>query len=183
MAPLYHRSSQRENFKAGRLNSSQSQQQLFMDRGKWVEVCADTGEGGGRMALAFWMQPHICLWHFMITLSSPHCGARMPVWMKYLTEAKVIASHLWEASGCKSVTLDMHFISSLTSMHSPSDFGSETEDKCTFSGPLVPFSILFTTLSSLKEKFICRHKSHLHQEVMQWLVSDGTAKAGRMCSP
>lgn len=93
-----------------------------------------------------------------------------------------MASHWWKASMHKSVTPDKHFISSLTETHSPSDFDNETEDKCSFSTPLLLFSILFTTLSSLKEKFIWRHKSHLHQEVMRWLVSDRTAKAGRLCS-
>lgn len=93
-----------------------------------------------------------------------------------------MASHWWKASVCESVTVDKRFISSLTETHSPSDFSNETEDKCTFSTPLLQFSILFTTLSSLKEKFIWRHKSHLHQEAVQWLVSDRTAKAGRLSS-
>lgn len=93
-----------------------------------------------------------------------------------------MASHWWKAFMRKSVTLDKHFISSLTETHSPCDFSNETEDKCSFSTPLLQFSILFTTLSSLKEKFIWRHKSHLDQEVMQWLVSDRTVKAGRLCS-
>lgn len=72
----------------------------------------------------------------------------------------------------------LHF----TQTHSTSLFSAlEMEDKCTFfSGPLASFSILFTTLLSLKEKFIWRHKFHLYQEVMQWLVSDRTAKAGRL---
>lgn len=88
-----------------------------------------------------------------------------------------MASHWWKASVHKSVTLDKHFISSLTETDSPTDFSSETEDKCSFSTPLLRFSILFTTLLSLKEKFIWRHKSHLHQEVMQWLVSDRPFKS------
>lgn len=90
-----------------------------------------------------------------------------------------MASHWWKASVRESVTPDKHLTSSLTETHATSDFSKETEDECGFSTPLLQFSILFTTLSSLKEKFIWRHKSHLHQEVMQWLVSDRTAKAGR----
>lgn len=93
-----------------------------------------------------------------------------------------MASCWWKAFMRKSVTLDKRFISSLTDTHSPCDFSNETEDKCSFSTPLLQFSILFTTLSSLKEKFIWRHKSHLDQEVMQWLVSGRTVKAGRLRS-
>lgn len=92
-----------------------------------------------------------------------------------------MASHWWKASVLKSVTFDKHFISSLTGTHSMPDFSNETEDKCIFSTPLLLFSILFTTLSSLKEKFIWRHKSHLHQEVMQRLVSERAAKTGCLC--
>ena len=97
-----------------------------------------------------------------------------------------MARRWWKASVRKSVTLDKHFISSLTETHTRhtrlththtvSDSSSEMEDKCSFSTPLLRFSILFTTLSSLKEKFIWRHKSHLHQEVVRWLVSDRTAE-------
>ena len=148
-------------------------------RGQWghCAVCVDAGSGWH----SSWIQPHICLWHFIITLS-PNCTGCQVRWSICLSEVKVMASHWREASMRKSVTLDKHFISSHTETPSASDFCNGTEDKCSFSTPLLLFSIPFTTLSSLKEKFIWRHKSHLHQEVMQWLVSDRTAKTGRLCA-
>lgn len=136
-------------------------------------------------------------------LTGPHLFVTFPdghVWKSTalkdasicFTKIRVMAGHWCKSSVRKCLTLDKHSVSSLTThthTHAPSDFSSETEDKCNFSRPLLHFSILFTTLSSLKEKFICHLKSHRHQEVIQWLVRDETARTGHLpnifviCSP
>lgn len=98
------------------------------------------------------------------------------------TVVRVIASQWQETRQPKCVALDKRcFFFTHACVQSLADSSNEAEDKWSFSTPLRRFSILSTTSLLLKEKFIWRHKSDLHREAMPRLLSEGTAKDGRLC--
>lgn len=98
------------------------------------------------------------------------------------TMVRVIASQRQETRQPKCVALDKRcFYFTHACAQSLADSSNEAEDKWRFSTPLRRFSILSTTSSLLKEKFIWRHKSDLHREAMLRLLCEGTAKDGRLC--
>lgn len=95
---------------------------------------------------------------------------------------RVIASQWQETRQPKCVALDKRcFFFAHACAQSLAGSSNEAEDKWRFSTPLRRFSILSATSLLLKEKFIWRHKSDLHREAMPRLLSEGTAKDGRLC--
>lgn len=136
------------------------------------------GDGGGGWVGVgdVWQAQHFVFAGFF-TATAHHSPP-----LRRSTVVRVIASQWQETRQPKCVALDKRcFFFTHACAQSLAGSSNEAEDKWRFSTPLRRFSILSATSLLLKEKFIWRHKSDLHREAMPRLLSEGTAKDGRLC--